>query len=460
MRSFLVLYFSFNLILSAFYIDVWINANTTSRALPIISYFESGTFQIDKYHEKTCDKAYVNGHYYTDKAPLPTYMVLPFFGILKSLGLITPDQNGSLFGSHIFILGGFLIASLPFALLMLMVFKRLRQPNYTVSPVLLSMLPFYSSFIFLFAGTFFAHIMSGMFLTFAYISYKHESHLLSGMFAGLSFLCEFNLAVIFFIWGLLLIFRLRRIKPAVIFAAGILPSVIFILIYNYTFTGSPFAMLYKFHNFEEVHTGYGFAAPSLKSVWGLSLSWYKGLLFYSPFLVLVLVAALKKFEPGKMRSFISHPLVLGNAVYFFFISSYFAWWGGWTQGPRFLLAPAMLLTFEGILFVAKQKIPVILFWLLTFFGLAITFLSKITVVYSVPTDISNPMTDLVIPHVVSGKFNENNILTMMTGTNPAFSAVIFFALFAATVIGLELWHRRLRRIGDFQPVNRSESYFY
>ena len=120
----------------------------------------------------------------------------------------------------------------------------------------------------------------------------------------------------------------------------------------------------------------------------------------------------------------------------------------------------MLLTFEGILFVAKQKIPVILFWLLTFFGLAITFLSKITVVYSVPTDISNPMTDLVIPHVVSGKFNENNILTMMTGTNPAFSAVIFFALFAATVIGLELWHRRLRRIGDFQPVNRSESYFY
>ncbi|MBM3436251.1 MAG: hypothetical protein FJY07_08575, partial [Bacteroidetes bacterium] len=162
--KFLVVFFLINLFLCSFYIDTWINANTTSRALPVITFFESGTFRIDKYHEKTCDKAFVNGHYYTDKAPLPTFIVLPVFGFMKSLGLIRPDENGSLFGKHVYILGGTLTAVLPFSLLILWLFKRIENAGSALSPVLLATLPFYSSFIFLFAGTFFAHILSGLFL--------------------------------------------------------------------------------------------------------------------------------------------------------------------------------------------------------------------------------------------------------------------------------------------------------
>ena len=148
MRTFLTAFFFFNLLLSSFYMDVWKNANTTSRALPVVVYFESGTFRIDKYHELTVDKAYVDGHYYTDKAPLPTYVVMPFFGLLKAAGIIHADEEGNLYGNSIYILGGFLTASLPFSLLLVLLFLKIKRRNTGISPVLLSAIPFYASFVF------------------------------------------------------------------------------------------------------------------------------------------------------------------------------------------------------------------------------------------------------------------------------------------------------------------------
>jgi hypothetical protein len=443
MRLFLAGFFIINLFLSSFYIDVWVNANTTSRALPIITYFESGTFRIDKYHKKTCDKAFINGHYYTDKAPLPTYFVLPFFGLLKSIGVIKPDEDGNLFGKPVYILGSILTAIIPLTILIMVVFLKIRNQKLSVSPVLLSMLPFYASFIFLFSGTYFAHILSGIFLIGSYIYLKRGNHLLSGVFAGLSFLCEFNLAVIFLVWGVQLIIKYRKISPLIFFSAGVLPSVIFILIYNYVFSGSPFTMLYRFHNFEEIHSNYGFLFPSFKSLWGLSLSWYKGLLFYSPFLIMVLVYFVRTISFKDWHSLLTHPLLLSSVVYFFFISSYFGWWGGWTQGPRLLLALAMLLTYEGILFISKREYSKSFFWIVIALGLLITLLSKITVAYSVPTNVANPMMDLVLPELLYGKFNENNILTMLFNIRPVIAAVIFLILSTVAIFGLNRWHKSL-----------------
>jgi hypothetical protein len=445
MKKFLLVFFLVNLFLASFYLDIWINANTTSRALPIITYFENGTFKIDKYHEKTCDKAYINGHYYTDKAPLPTFLTLPFFGLLKSSGMIKPDETGSLFGKHVYILGSILTASIPITILLLMVFLKIRNQNLSVSPVLLAVLPFYASFIFLFSGTYFAHILSGIFLIGSYIYLKRENHLLSGVLAGLSFLCEFNLAVIFLVWGVQLIIKYRKLSPLILFSAGVLPSVIFILIYNYIFSGSPFTMLYRFHNFDEIHNNYGFLFPSFKSVWGLSCSWYKGLLFYSPFLILVFFLALKSMKDKGFFTLLTHPLLLSSLVYFFFTASYFGWWGGWTQGPRLLLALAMLLTYEGILFISNREFSKFFFWIVIAFGLLITLLSKITVAYSVPTNVANPMIDLVIPEFIHGKFNENNILTMAFNLRPVYSFVVFVLVFTSGIVFLNQWYKKLEK---------------
>ena len=436
---FILVFFILNLALNSFYLDTWKNANTTSRALPIISYFEDGSFSFDKYHELTCDKSFIDGHYYTDKAPLPTYIVLPFFGALVKTGIISPDDNGSLFGDHIYLLGGFLTASLPFTFILLIIFLAIKNLKTSVSPVFLSMLPFYASFIFVFTGTYFPHILSGFLLLASYIYLKKEKYLVAGIFAGLSFLCEYNLAVIFFLWAIQLIARKRNIKPAIIYSLGILPSLLFILYYNHSFTGSPFIMLYKYHNFDQLNSNYGFSIPGFTSLWGLSFSWYKGLFFYAPFVLLFTIKAIKPALQKGTRYLLTNYLFIPFVVYYLFIASYFGWWGGWTYGPRFLLAPAILITYEGILYLSHKKFPKYVFWIFIGFGIICTLMAKATLSYSIPTDVANPMLDLIIPNFFKGEFNANNILTMLFGTKPVYSFIIFVLMFGGSLWLLNLW---------------------
>ncbi len=442
---FILVFFILNLALSSFYLDTWKNANTTSRALPIISYFEDGSFRFDKYHELTCDKSFIDGHYYTDKAPLPTFVVLPFFGILIQSGLISPDENGSLFGDHIYLLGGFLTASLPFAIILLIVFLAIKNLKTNVSPVFLSTLPFYASFIFVFTGTYFPHILSGFLLLASYIYLKKEKYLIAGIFAGLSFLCEYNLAVIFMVWGVLIIIRNKSIRPVVNYSLGVLPSIVFILSYNYYFTGSTFKMLYMFHNFDELHSNYGFSFPGFTSVWGLSFSWYKGLFFYSPFILLFIIMAFKPAFLRGTRYLLTNYLIIPIIVYYFFIASYFAWWGGWTYGPRFLLGVAILLTYEGIIYLSQKKFSKAAFWILIGFGIICTFMAKATLSYSIPTDVANPILDLIIPNFFKAEFNANNILTMLFGTKPVYSFLIFVIMFVGSLVLLNFWNNKTRK---------------
>jgi len=210
MRWFTLFFFLVNLFLSSYYIDTWQNGNTTSRALPVVTWSEEGTFRVDKYHEKTGDKAFIDGHYYSEKPPLPILVTIPFFKLLVDIDLITPDENGSLYGKHVYLLGGFLTGSLPFALIITLAFIAISKFESGVSPVVLSMLPFYASFLFVFSGTFFTHIFSGFLLLIAFIFLKRGKYFLSGLFAGLSFLSEFNLAMIIFAWGVAILVKTKK----------------------------------------------------------------------------------------------------------------------------------------------------------------------------------------------------------------------------------------------------------
>ena len=447
-NTFLLVFFMLNLLISSFYLDIWKNANTTSRALPIISYFEDATFRFDKYHELTCDKSLIDGHYYTDKAPLPTYVILPFFGALVKLGVITPDSEGKLFGDHIYMLGGFLTGSLPFVIILLMIFlviKNHPKTSGSIPPLLLSIMPFYASFIFVFTGTYFPHILSGVLMLASYIYLKKDKYLLAGFFAGLSFLCEYNLAIFFFLWAIQLIARKKAIKPAVIYCLGILPSFLFILYYNYIFTGSPFIMLYKYHNFDQLNSNYGFSMPGTTSIWGLSFSWYKGLFFYAPFILLFFMMAFIPTIKKGSKYLLTNYLIIPSIFYYLFIASYFGWWGGWTHGPRFLLALAIVLIYEGVIYLSDKKFSKTALWIIIGFGLIYNLLAKVTFVYSVPTNIANPLIDFIIPGFIRGELNPNNIMTIFFGTKPLTAFIVFIMLFTGSLILLNYWYNRMNK---------------
>jgi len=437
MKKFYIVFFFVNLLLSSYFLDTWNNSNTTSRALPIVLYFEQGNFQIDKYHELVLDKAYIDGHYYTDKAPLPTLIVLPIFGLLKWIGLIQA-VDGSYYGPSVYILGGLICGSIPFVIFMVLSFVGMKRTKSGISPVLLSCMPFFGSFIFVFAGTYFTHMMSGLLLLIAYIYLKKSGFILAGLFAGLAFLSEYTVALIFPIWALQVWIKEKSFTKGFYFGLGTLPAIIFILGYNYYFTGSPITMMYKFHTFQDLHSNYGFSLPTIESLWGLSFSNYKGLFFYAPFLLLALFAV---FRHNKISAIASHYITWVSIAYFLVIAGYFGWWGGWTYGPRLLFPIVVLLLYEGILQVSKYKINKVLFWALTVFGLAGAFLAKITVLYSIPTESIHPFVQTIFPALANGGFNPNNLATMIFGMNPLVAGILWVILFVGGMVFLDRYEK-------------------
>lgn len=439
MRKQNIFFFIVVFFLSSYFIDLWItNSNTTSRALPVVTFLESGNLNIDRYQNRTNDKSFVNGHFYSDKAPLPTFLTIPFFAAMKLTGMVTPDAaDDSLYGKEVYVLGALLCGSLPFAIILLLTYRKIKDKGLKY-PVLLATLPFFGSFIFVFAGTYFAHLLSSLFFLAGFIFIQNKKWMLAGLFAGLSFLCEYTIALVFPIWIIQLFLYSDERKNALRFIAGLLPAVIFIMAYNYLITGSATSMLYKFHQFGELHENYGFGFPSFESLGGLSVSSYRGILFYAPAIIALLMFVPRFREQQFIRSY-SGPV---SIVFFLVIASYFGWHGGWTYGPRLLMPVAVLLIYELVTRVEAKAWQEMTVLFLSVTGFFLAFLAKNTDVYSLPTEELQPVHNILIPHFAEGKFNGNNILTQLFDVSPKIGGWVFLPLLAAALITLELLFRK------------------
>ena len=415
------------LLLCIWYIDVWENSNSCSRVLPVATYFEQGNFVLDKYKDKTIDISVIDGHYYMDKAPLPTIIALPFFGLIKSLGLVKA-VDGSYYGKAIYITGAIVCGIIPFLLILFLVAQSL-VCKQREDLILLAFVAYLSSFIFVFAGTFFAHVLAASLLLLAYIQYQKANYIYSGLFCGLGFLTEYTTLWILFSWLLIELIKHKSFKNTIQLGLGFLPAFIFILCYNYYFTGNAFTMLYLFvaDNFDAAtKSTYGLGVPSLKALYGLIFSENRGLLFYAP----ILIYGLFLFFTDKdllsiIKKYLLHPIVLPFMLTTLFISSHSVWDGGWSYGPRHLTAVATLLIFgliQSDLFGQYRVVG----WITCGYGLVCTLLAKLTVIYSVPLLEENILSYLISK--LKDGFNDGNILTLLTHQKPinAFYFFIFF----------------------------------
>lgn len=72
------------------------DANENSRLSLVYAVVDHGTLRIDGYQDKTIDKAYYNGHYYSDKEPgtaalaVPVYIIFKFINKIFSLHAAEP----------------------------------------------------------------------------------------------------------------------------------------------------------------------------------------------------------------------------------------------------------------------------------------------------------------------------------------------------------------------------------
>jgi hypothetical protein len=432
-----------NLLLSAYFLDAVPSPNPTSRALPVLAIYEEGRYAIDTYEKSTMDKSYVNGHYYSDKAPLTTWIVLPFYGVLKWFHLAEP-ASGKPRWLPATLLGDFLCGSVPFVLLLWSILRKLVHDATAEDAVAMCMLPLYGSFVFAYAGVFMSHVLAGVLLCASYIFLTRQRFpALCGFLLGLAVLAEFPTALALPIWAWTIARRDRReLTP---FVLGGLPCVAALLFYNHAITGSFTKMPYDFiadSTFSAMRSGYGLNLPQPEAIWGLLFSTYRGAFFYAPALIIVAFAYLLTKGPRVFREVVSTPLGILSVCYVLLISSYFMWWGGWAYGPRHLIPLTMLLLYEGI--PALARTGRFRGWLYTasVVGIGMVWIAKSTALYIMPEQFSNPVFDIALPALLNGQLRHDAIPSQLFGMDPLAAAWLWIALFASGVVGLWLLARR------------------
>ncbi|MBN1364350.1 MAG: hypothetical protein JW976_06050 [Syntrophaceae bacterium] len=469
---YVVIFFLINVLLASYFVDIWPTPNCVSRALPVLAFSEDRTLKIDKYADWTIDKSKVGEHFYSDKAPLPTLCMILLYELIRWFDLDEVSENtGKKYPVYIayrlgvydwrdhmipelipiLMVGGLVFGSLPFALIVVISFTALNKIKTPLSPVLLAMLAWYGSFVFVFSGTFFNHVFAGFLLLLSFCLLKKNNNFFSGFTLGLGFLSEYTVILAAPLWFLCVLMKEKKIFPPFIFASGILPSIFFIAIYNWFITGNPWTMLNAYHAagpLQNLHHNYGFSLPSLKAIWGLSFSGWNGLFNFAPMLyciafciILLLIKRKKLLIPLETKC-----LALFGIIFILVMSSFFTWWGGWSYGPRYLIVLAVLLLYEGMLIISQDKINKLLFAATVFFGFAGAWIAKATLVYMVPfpeyEGFFNPFLHVLLPDLFAGRFNANNVLTAFFDISPKVGVSCWLVLYVISLVGLYMLHKK------------------
>lgn len=155
------------------------------------------TFNIDNYQQDTIDKAFYNGHYFTDKAPGISLLAVPVYALLRFAGFPSPPYL-----VYRWILS-FLFSAIPTIILVFYLYRfliLLKIDGITAKIVVLG----YSlaTIAYPFSLVFYPYQLVSL-LTFIsfYFAYRREKYFLIGVMCGLASICEYTvIPVIFFIF--------------------------------------------------------------------------------------------------------------------------------------------------------------------------------------------------------------------------------------------------------------------
>lgn len=428
-----LLFFLLALLLCSWHLDHGTNDNTMARAASVASLVDRGTLEITPIHGVTGDKALVDGRYYSDKAPLPTFAVLPFHALAVWSGLVKPGEQGTL-GPALLRLGGFICGSIPLAIIITLLWHdlRKREEPLPLNAALLATLPLFGSFLFVYSGSFYNHLPAALFALLGARAVLRDKPFLVGLWGGCAVLCESVLILMPALWAAQWLLQ-ERWKHLLPLAIGMLPALLCTMAHNMAVTGHPLVFPNAFAmNYDAMRTGYGFGTWQPDAFLGMLVTDYRGLLFYMPILVLGLWTL-----PRGMRftEFLRDPFVLPSLLLVAAFLTHATWWGGWTYGPRYIMAPALLLAAAVLLRVKNGALERWSVIALSTFGILCAFAAKSTIWYSFPTGVQHPMISEVWPRLVKGEWTTMQ-WPVLLGLPPGFATALFIAIFVAGIFVL------------------------
>ena len=398
------------------------DAQVVTRLGLTLSIVESGRLDIDRFADRTIDKAVVKGHYYADKVPGLSFLAIP---VVAATALVINATGGAVdsnkpadfarFAEVASIAINGLISALATAVLFLTAIRlgATRTGALFAAGALAFATPFFG-----WSTAFLAHSVSGSLLMFvaAAIAFafagdragqsRPPSMLFGlglGMLLGYTIVVDLTAAPACLLGGVLTLALAARLGAAALFrmASGLLLGGVLgllpLLVYNQLAFGSPFTLGYSaVVGFEGMQQGFfGITWPKPAVLVELLFGLYRGLLPLSPVLVLVPVGLYVMWREPSTR--VAAGAILFVLCSFLWINaSYYYWDGGWSTGPRHLV-PMLPLCCLALAFAWPRA-----FWartvtlVLLAASLVLSLICAVAGMFA-PSDISNPLVDFLLP---------------------------------------------------------------
>ena len=320
--------------------DGW---NQGARLAELHAIVLQGTLSIDHYHEITGDKALIDGRYYSEKAPATVVMALPAFTatvVAQRLAGIDPDSPEAWRVSNWTATAG--SVAIVAAMGGVAFFSLLRHRMNSAAALMATCAVFLGTITFPYATALFAHAATiGLVAIALWAVFSRESarrDYIAGLAAGCAVATEYPAVIPCVTLAMFLTYAspIRAWR----YAVALIPAAILILANNYLITGSPFALGYGSNPaFPEITAGnsFGFNPPDPEALRHLMWGEYRGLLFWSPVLVMALPGIAVLFREDRATAWMVAVVYVFQMLQ---VGSFYSWFGGNALGPRYL-APAI-----------------------------------------------------------------------------------------------------------------------
>lgn len=356
----------------AYFFPRWADWTPNSRMDLTMAIVDQGTLRIDDYYQNTGDYAFFEGHYYSDKAPGPALLGVPFYWLLKRFGFrtltervaerlqenpavaatvqpgglgISPDR---LYFAGALYFVTFCTVAVPSAVMGVILYLLLERFSISSASGVLAVLTYgLLTPAFPYSGGFFSHQQVAALLITAfylchrlrYEKFRPSIAFVIGLMLGWAVISEYPAALIaaalitysFLTWP-------RRWRIGWTILGGLIPGAV-LAAYNTAIYHTPFAIGYSYSPLyvEQHHTGFmSLTLPQPAALWGVTFSPYRGLFFLSPILLLGLWGFVLLARQHAYRAEFWVCLWAVGA-FLLFNGSSIMWEGGFAVGARYLL---------------------------------------------------------------------------------------------------------------------------
>lgn len=416
--------------------------NQNSRFDLVRAITNEGTLNIDPFKLSTGDKAFHDGHYYSDKAPGIALTAVPLIAALRPVYRAFGGDPETYAGLALLsYLATVATAGLFTAFAGVCLFTLCQELGASYGGALFAALTFtLASPIWTLATIFIGHAFAASLLVLAFaaamrigaVDASRDVRLgaMVGAGAGWATVSEFPAAIPAVMLAALAAYhawplgRPRTIRVLAAVTAAALACAAVLMAYQWACFGSPFHLAYSSEiGYEGMQQGiFGVSLPRLVRLRRILAGDYRGLLPLAPTLAAAPIGlTLMLFRSDRARR--AAVVASAIAVYFILLNASYAYWeGGWSYGPRHA-APAIPFLCVGLsaLWSAVPQLARLALGALSTYGAAVTLVAVSTMPLP-PANIRRPVQEFLWPAFRDGDLALNTQTMAAGGVDVDFRA--------------------------------------